>query len=64
MHFSSHFVSYFVICFFFPLTLHVAFAADVGFLFRAPENVRSHFPQFKAVEGYRELSALIQEAMG
>src|SRR6185503_14114072 len=27
--------------------------ADVGFLFRAPDNVKREFPQFKAVETYR-----------
>ena len=37
--------------------------ASVGFLFRAPENVRKEFPQFKAVETYRELSKLIKEAL-
>ena len=37
--------------------------ADVGFLFRAPENVKRQFPQFKAVEAYAELSQLIAEAM-
>ena len=34
--------------------------ADIGFLFRAPENVRSQFRQFKAVETYSELMALIK----
>lgn len=38
--------------------------ADVGFLFRSPENVRQQFPQFKAVEEYGELMRLIREAMG
>jgi phosphoserine/homoserine phosphotransferase len=38
--------------------------ADVGLLFRAPENVRQQFPQFKAVESYGELMRLIREAMG
>lgn len=37
--------------------------ADVGFLFRAPENVKRDFPQFKAVETYEDLLALIKEAM-
>jgi len=36
--------------------------ADAGFLFRAPENVRRAFPQFRAVETYPELSALIRQA--
>jgi len=38
--------------------------ADVGFLFRAPENVKQQFPQFKAVEQYADLMRLIREAMG
>ena len=37
--------------------------ADVGFLFRAPHNVRRQFSQFKAVEEYDELTQLIKEAM-
>ena len=36
--------------------------AHVGFLFRAPDNVKSQFPQFKAVEGYGELRELIEQA--
>ena len=36
--------------------------AHVGFLFRASENVRREFPQFKAVETYLDLLRLIQEA--
>jgi phosphoserine/homoserine phosphotransferase len=38
--------------------------AHVGFLFRAPENVRKQFPQFKAVEAYADLLKLIKGAMG
>jgi phosphoserine / homoserine phosphotransferase len=38
--------------------------AHVGFLFRAPGNVKERFPQFKAVEGYADLMKLIQAAMG
>jgi phosphoserine / homoserine phosphotransferase len=34
--------------------------AHVGFLFRAPENVRQQFPQFKAVETYADLTRLIR----
>lgn len=34
--------------------------AHVGFLFRAPENVRQQFPQFKAVETYADLTSLIR----
>ena len=37
--------------------------ANVGFLFRAPENVRKEFRQFKAVETYRELLKLIKAAL-
>jgi len=37
--------------------------ANVGFLFRAPENVRKEFSQFKAVETYRELLKLIKAAL-
>jgi phosphoserine/homoserine phosphotransferase len=37
--------------------------AHVGFLFRAPENVKRQFPQFKAVDGYGDLLKLIAGAM-
>lgn len=37
--------------------------AHVGFLFRAPQNVKQQFPQFKAVEAYADLTKLIREAM-
>jgi phosphoserine / homoserine phosphotransferase len=37
--------------------------ANVGFLFRAPENVKQQFPQFKAVEAYADLMKLIKGAM-
>jgi len=37
--------------------------AHVGFLFRAPANVREQFPQFPAVETYGELLKLIQGAL-
>ncbi len=36
--------------------------AHVGFLFRAPENVRRQFPQFQAVEAYADLSQMISQA--
>jgi phosphoserine/homoserine phosphotransferase len=36
--------------------------AHVGFLFRAPGNVKAQFPQFKAVEAYADLINLIQAA--
>lgn len=35
-------------------------AADKGILFRAPENVKTAFPQFPAVETYQDLTALIR----
>ena len=38
--------------------------AHVGLLFRAPENVKQQFPQFKAVEAYADLMKLIKAAMG
>jgi phosphoserine/homoserine phosphotransferase len=37
--------------------------ASIGFLFRAPENVKKQFPQFKAVETYADLLKLILQAM-
>jgi len=37
--------------------------ANVGFLFRAPENVRQEFPQFKAIESYKDLYRLILESL-
>ncbi|MEI6392289.1 MAG: bifunctional phosphoserine phosphatase/homoserine phosphotransferase ThrH [Verrucomicrobiota bacterium] len=37
--------------------------AHVGFFFRAPENVRQQFPQFKAVDAYADLMRLIAGAM-
>jgi phosphoserine/homoserine phosphotransferase len=38
--------------------------AHVGFLFRAPSNVKQQFQQFKPVEEYGEFLGLIREAMG
>jgi phosphoserine/homoserine phosphotransferase len=38
--------------------------AHVGFLFRAPDNVKAQFPQFKAVEEYVDLMRLIRTVMG
>ena len=38
--------------------------AHVGFLFRAPENVKQQFPQFKAVAAYTDFMKLIKSAMG
>jgi phosphoserine/homoserine phosphotransferase len=35
-------------------------AANAGFLFRAPESIQKQFPQFKAVEAYPDLLALIK----
>ena len=37
--------------------------AHVGVLFRAPDNVKRQFPQFEAVETYRELMDRIQAAI-
>ena len=37
--------------------------ANVGFLFRAPDNVKKQFPQFKAIEAYPDLLKLIKGAM-
>jgi phosphoserine/homoserine phosphotransferase len=37
--------------------------AHVGILFRAPENVRREFPQFRAVDDYPAFLALIREAI-
>ena len=37
--------------------------ADVGFLFRSPENVKQQFPQFKAVEAYADFLKLIKGAL-
>lgn len=37
--------------------------ADAGFLFHAPENVIAQFPQFKAVDEYDDLLALIRQAI-
>lgn len=36
--------------------------ADVGFLFRAPERVRTEFPQYRALTGYADLQAAIAAA--
>jgi len=38
--------------------------AHVGILFRAPDNVRQQFPQFRAVETYADLMTLIRQARG
>jgi phosphoserine/homoserine phosphotransferase len=38
-------------------------AADVGILFRAPDNVRAEFPQFPAVDSYDDLFARITAAL-
>ena len=36
---------------------------NMGTCFRAPENVKKQFPQFKAVEAYADLMKLIKGAM-
>ena len=38
-------------------------AADAGFWFHSPDNVRADFPQFRAADSYDELSALIDGAL-
>jgi phosphoserine / homoserine phosphotransferase len=38
-------------------------AADAGFLFRAPPNVRQEFPQFLAVDEYSDLLTMIRNAL-
>jgi len=38
--------------------------AHVGFLFRAPQNVKEQFRQFKAVENYDDLLQMIRSAAG
>ena len=38
--------------------------AHVGILFRAPDNVKQQFPQFKAIEAYADLMQIIMAAMG
>jgi phosphoserine/homoserine phosphotransferase len=37
--------------------------ANLGYLFRAPANVKEQFPQFKAVEEYADLLKLIKSAL-
>ncbi|HEY4983873.1 MAG TPA: bifunctional phosphoserine phosphatase/homoserine phosphotransferase ThrH [Verrucomicrobiae bacterium] len=37
--------------------------ANEGFLFRAPDNVKQQFPEFKAVDSYADLLKLIKGAM-
>jgi len=37
--------------------------ANIGFLFRAPDNVRRECPQFKSVETYLDLLKLIKAAL-
>lgn len=36
--------------------------ADAGFFFRAPDNVRTEFPQFPFTADYRELERLLEQA--
>lgn len=38
-------------------------AADRGFFFRAPERIRSQFPQLQAVENYEDLLAKFKSAL-
>lgn len=37
--------------------------ADVGILFRAPDNIKKQFPQFPAVETYAELMERVQKEL-
>ena len=37
--------------------------ADAGFLFHAPDTIKAQFPEFKAVDEYDDLLALINAAM-
>jgi phosphoserine/homoserine phosphotransferase len=37
--------------------------ADAGFLFHAPDTIKAQFPEFKAVDEYDDLLALINKAM-
>lgn len=37
--------------------------AHVGFLFRAPDNVKRQFPQFKAVDAYTDFLKLIKASL-
>ena len=39
-------------------------AADTGFLFHAPDNVRREFPQFRALDSYEDLTHHIMDALG
>ena len=36
--------------------------AHVGILFRAPDNVKAQFPEFKAVESYADLMKLVKRS--
>ncbi len=37
--------------------------ADAGFLFHAPDNVKQQFPQFRSVDAFPELMALVKDAL-
>jgi phosphoserine/homoserine phosphotransferase len=37
--------------------------ADAGFLFHAPDNIKAQFPEFKAVDEFDDLLALINKAI-
>ena len=37
--------------------------ADAGFLFHAPDTIKAQFPEFKAVDEYDDLLALINKAI-
>lgn len=38
-------------------------AANTGFLFKSPETIQNQFPQFRAVEEYQDLLALIKKEL-
>jgi phosphoserine/homoserine phosphotransferase len=39
-------------------------AADAGFLFHAPDNIKKEFPQFPALETYDDLFKHLTSALG
>ena len=38
--------------------------ADVGYLFRAPANVKERYPKFRAIDSYADLLGLIKSQLG
>lgn len=39
-------------------------AADAGFLFHAPDNIKKEFPQFPALDTYDDLFKNLTSALG